>query len=425
MQININMNGLRKSFPSLTHRNYKLFISGQLVSTLGSWMQNIAQPWLVLTLTDSPFLLGLVAAFQTLPVMFLSFLAGSLIDRYPKKIILIVTQTGLAVTALAMGLLTKFSLISYPQIVVLALVFGVLNTIDMPARQSYVMELVGKEDLMNAIALNSSVFNLSRIVGPAIAGILINRVGIAICFIINALSYVPLVIQLIRIDTPTRIHRKAEKKEKILQNMTEGIRYVLGNEKMRVLFSIFFIISLFLINFGLLNPVLAKMDLHSDASGLSLLMTSMGIGALIGALLVILMQWKNPSVKQIFLICLFFSISQVVLSFSGKIIVSSIIMSIVAFFMVLFSTLLNTSLQFESDDTHRGRVMAVYSFVFVGIAPIGSIYAGSLSNWIGARGTYLVSGLIGIMGTLLVSILFYQYQKKRSESRQASEIESA
>ncbi|MCE5223446.1 MFS transporter [bacterium] len=422
--MDIKFSNLKKSFPSLTHRNFKMFLSGQLISTLGSWMQNIAQPWLVLTLTNSPFLLGLVSAFQTLPVMLFSFLAGSFVDLYPKKMILILTQTGLAITALLLGLLTKYNLITYPQILVIALIFGVLNTIDMPARQSYVMELVGKEDLMNAIALNSSVFNLSRIIGPAIAGILINKVGIAICFIINAFSYLPLIIQLIRIDTPVRMPKRQSKPERILKNMMDGLQYVVHNERMRVLFSVFLVMSLFLMNFGLLNPVLAKMDLKSDASGLSFLMTSMGVGALIGALLVILLRWKNPTMKQIFWISFCFSITQILLSFSGRIALSAFIMSFIAFFMVLFSTLCNSSIQMESDDIHRGRVMSVYSFVFVGIAPIGSIYAGALSSWIGARGTYLVSGIIGIICTIIISWIFFKNQKSVSISNQLLTKES-
>jgi len=412
--MNINLDKWQKSFPSLRHRNYKLFISGQFVSSLGSWMQNIAQPWLVLTLTDSPLLLGLVTSFQTMPQMFFSFLAGSVIDRYPKKMILLLTQSGLALTAFVLGVLTYLNWINYYQVLIIALVFGFLNTADMPARQSYVMELVGKEDLMNAIALNSSVFNLSRIIGPAIAGILIQQVGISVCFFLNALSYIPLIVNLIRIDTPIRNPKSTMKKENILKNMMDGIYYVIHNKKMRIIFVLFLLLSLFLINFGLLNPVLAKMDLKSDASGLSLLMTSMGVGALIAALSIILLRWKNPTIKQIFWVALFFSLSQILLSFFGKLIYSAMIMSIIAFFMILFSTLVNTSLQLESDDQHRGRVMSVYTFVFVGVAPIGSIYAGTLANWLGARGTYLISGIIGVIGTGIIMWFFYRVNKKNA-----------
>jgi MFS family permease len=200
----VSMKKISGSFRALHHRNFKLFISGQAISTIGTWMQNIAQPWLVLVLTNNPLLLGVVVSAQTVPQMFLSFYAGVIVDRIPKRRILIITQSCYAILAFTLGFLTSIQHVRYEHVLLVALAFGFLNTIDMPTRQAYMIDLVGREDLMNAIAFNSSIFNLSRIIGPAIAGILIKSTGIAMCFYINAISYIPVVIQLLRIDTTVR-----------------------------------------------------------------------------------------------------------------------------------------------------------------------------------------------------------------------------
>jgi MFS family permease len=406
---------LTGSFRALNHHNFKLFISGQAISTIGTWMQNIAQPWLVLELTNNPLLLGIVVSAQTMPQMILSFYAGVIIDRIPKRRILIITQSCYALLALILGVLTATHMVRYEHVLMVALAFGFLNTIDMPTRQAFMIDLVGKEDLMNAIAFNSTIFNLSRIIGPTIAGILIKTTGIATCFYINAFSYIPVVIQLLRIDTPVRLVKNSQKPKKIWGEMVDGVRYVVANPKMRMVFFLFLIISIFTINFSVLNPVLAKKDFFSDAGGLSLLMTSMGIGALVSALMIIFLGLNKPTMKLILFSSFMLTFFITLIGFTKSIMMAGVSLAFVGFSMILFSTSVNTMLQFESDDIHRGRVMAIYFFVFVGITPLGAMYAGALSKTYGARITYLVSGLIGLIGCMITWLLMSQKSRKSNE----------
>lgn len=406
---------LTGSFRALNHRNFKLFISGQAISTIGTWMQNIAQPWLVLELTNNPLLLGIVVSAQTIPQMVLSFYAGVIIDRIPKRRILIITQSSYALLAFILGVLTATHNVRYEHVLIVALAFGFLNTIDMPTRQAFMIDLVGKDDLMNAIAFNSTIFNLSRIIGPTIAGILIKTTGIATCFYINAISYIPVVIQLLRIDTPVRFAKNSEKPKKIWGEMVDGVKYVIANPKMRMVFFLFLIISIFTINFSVLNPVLAKKDFLSDAGGLSLLMTSMGIGALISALMIIFLGLNKPTMKLILFSSFMLAFFITMIGFTKSIMLAGVSLGFVGFSMILFSTSVNTMLQFESDDLHRGRVMAIYFFVFVGITPLGAMYAGALSKNYGARTTYLISGLIGLIGCIITWLLMSRKSRKTNE----------
>lgn len=402
------------SFRALKHRNFKLFASGQAISVIGTWMQNIAQPWLVLQITNNPLLLGVVVSAQTLPQMIFSFYAGVIVDRISKRRILIITQSLYGFLALTLGVLTSLNIVRFEHVLIVALLFGFLNTIDMPARQAFMVDLVGREDLMNAIAFNSSIFNMARIIGPAIAGILIKKTGIAMCFYINAISYLPVVIQLLRIDTPVKSIKSIEKPEKIWKEMLDGIKYVIANPMMRTIFFLFLIISIFTINFSVLNPVLAKKDFLSDAGGLSLLMTSMGIGALVAALSIIFLNLSTPTFKLILFSSLLLAASITTIGFSKNIYTASLILACTGFSMILFSTSVNTMLQFESDDFHRGRVMSIYFFVFVGITPLGAMYAGILCQRFDARITYMISGIIGLIGCF-ITWFWLQKRKKRAK----------
>jgi MFS family permease len=410
--MNVSIKKMTSSFRALRHRNFNLFISGQAISTIGTWMQNIAQPWLVLEITNNPLLLGVVVSAQTMPQMILSFYAGVIVDRIPKRKILIITQSCYALLAFTLGFLTSMHWVRYEHVLIVALAFGFLNTIDMPTRQAFMIDLVGKEDLMNAIAFNSTIFNVSRIIGPTIAGILIKTTGMAMCFYINAISYIPVVIQLIRIDTPFRKTKSSEKPKKIWNEMIDGIRYVLANPKMRMIFFLFLIISIFTINFSVLNPVLAKKDFLSDAGGLSFLMTSMGAGALVAALTIIFLNLNKSTMKLILVSSFMLAFFITAIGFTKNIMMAGISLSFVGYSMILFSTSVNTMLQLESDDTHRGRVMAIYFFVFVGITPIGAMFAGVLSKIYGARFTYLLSGLIGLMGCF-ITLLWIRLKNRR------------
>ncbi len=245
-------------FPALKHRNFRLFWFGQMISLIGTWMQNIGQDWLVLKLTNSAFLLGVVSALQFLPMLFLSLFAGVVIDRLPKRKILIFTQTSLMVTALALATLTALNAINYWEILVLATIVGFINTIDNPARQSFIIDLVGKEDLMNAISLNSSIFNAARIIGPGIAGVLIGLLGYALCFYLNALSFIAVITGLILIDVKMNKSRAMLKKEDVIADIKEGLLYIKNTPIIFATILMMAVLSTFAINFNVLVPVFAK-----------------------------------------------------------------------------------------------------------------------------------------------------------------------
>ena len=251
---------LQTSFSSLKHRNFRLFWLGQCVSLIGTWMQNIGQSWLVLQLTHSPLKLSIVTMIQFLPMMLFSLYAGTLIDRFSKRKILIFTQISMLLLATALATLTYFNVVQYWHVLILALLLGIVNTIDMPTRQSFFVELVGKEDLMNAIALNSSIFNLARIIGPAIAGILIGLVGIAICFYLNALSFVAVIIGIWMIKVPAQVkseHRFGSIKE-INSDVAEGLRYINSKLIIKVPLLLLALLSLFVMNYNVLLPIFAE-----------------------------------------------------------------------------------------------------------------------------------------------------------------------
>ncbi len=394
---------LGQSFSSLKHRNFKRFILGQSISLIGTWVQNIAKPWLVLELTGSPLLLGITVAAQTFPQMIFTIFAGSLIDHLPKKKILLATQSVFMFLALLLSLLVFTGWVEFWHVLVIALVFGTNSAIDMPARQAYMIELVGRKDLMNAIGINSTIFNLARVVGPSIGGLLIASLGIAACFLINGLTYIAVIYGLILIDAPFKIQVVERINLRLLiHDMVEGIRYVLNKKNMRYIFSLFFFIGIFALNFNVLNPVLAKSDFQMGAAGLSILMACMGAGALTGALMIIFLKTKKAVLNRIFAIAAALSISQIFMGLSPYFWIACIFMASTGLFMVLLSTQVNSTIQLESDDQFRGRVVSFYVFVFVGVAPLGSIYSGSFSSWLGAQATYILSGSIALTATFLV-----------------------
>lgn len=409
-----NLKKFKDSFPALRHRDFQLFFAGQGISLIGTWMQNIAQPWLVLTLTDSPLLLGLVVTFQTLPQMLFSIFVGPLIDRLPKKKILIFTQTSFMILAAILGILTVASVVKYWHVLVIALLFGFLNTIDMPTRQAYMVELVGRDDLMNAIALNSSIFNLARIVGPAVGGILIGLLGVGACFIINAISYLAVIIQLMKIsviglnpDAQINIRLKG-----LLTDIIYGIKYVFSREKMKITVILFCILSIFCMNFSVLIPVFAQNFLKLNSKGFGMLMTAMGVGALLGALFLALSKSSNPKLSTIIFAAFGFSIGEIFMFFAGNFHLAFALLTLIGFFMILFTTFINTTLQLGSEDNVRGRVMSVYSFVFVGVAPIGSMYAGALLSKFNANLAFSICGLIGLIGIFIIGYFLLKRENR-------------
>lgn len=395
---------LSKSFSALKYRNFRLFFFGQCISLIGTWMQNIGQSWLVLQLTKSAVKLSLVATVQFLPMMLFSLFAGTLVDRFPKRKVLIFTQSGLAVLAVILASLTYFNVVQYWHVLVLALMLGIINTIDMPTRQSFFSELVEKKDLMNAIALNSSIFNLARILGPAVAGLLIGLVGIAVCFYLNALSFVAVITSLWLMNTPMHIAAREGRGsvKRIFADIREGLRYIGDRDVIKLPLLLLALISTFVMNFNVLVPVFAQQNMNQNATGYGFLMTCMGIGSFTGAITIAAMSRSGPRLAYLIGGALGMSLFQVVLGFEKSYELACATLFLIGFCSIIFTALVNSTIQLNSADNMRGRVMSVYSLVFGGVTPIGSLYAGNLTEYAGAPGCMMISGLIGIAGVVCI-----------------------
>lgn len=403
---------IRNAFPALTHKNFRYFWFGQCISLIGTWMQTTGQSWLVLTLTDSTLKLGYVSALQFTPMLLFSLFAGVIIDRYPKKKILLITQSMLAVLAASLTILVWSGHIKFWHILILATMLGFVNTIDMPTRQSFMIELVGKEDLMNAIALNSSIFNAARLLGPAVAGILMHRLGFTYCFLLNSLSFIPVIYGIYSINVVEKINNKQNQKEdekkNILVDIKEGLIYIF---KKPLLFRTLFLIAvvgIFAMNYNVLIPPLAKNVLNQNGEGFGLLMSSLGLGSLIGALTVAVKSKGGPKQKTLFSSSIIIAFLLVIMGFSKNFYLSALLLMITGFFNISFSTTANSTMQLNSEDKFRGRVMSVYALVFGGVTPIGSLFSGMISNYYGVSITFIISGLI----TLILTIVILTLRKK-------------
>ncbi len=380
-------------FSSLRHRNFRLFWSGQLVSLIGTWMQNVAQAWLVLELTHSSLKLGIVSALQFLPMLFLSLFTGPFIDYFDKRKIIIGTQAALMTLAFVLSILVWTGTVQYWHVVVLATLLGIVNTIDMPARQAFIIDLVGKEDLMNAIALNSSVFNSARAVGPALAGLLITAAGTAACFFINGLSFLAVLAGLLFMNIESA-SRRAKPVYNVLLDMREAIGYVRATPVVLTTILLVSVVSIFGTNFKVLVPVFAKMELNRDAAAFGLLMSSFGAGALIGSVsLAILSQW-GP--KQILLLGggMGLSVFLMLIGLQRSYALTALLLALAGMSMIIFFGMANTLVQLNTEDRLRGRVMSLYILSFGGLTPFGSMFAGTVAHWIKAPLTFALGGLI-------------------------------
>jgi MFS family permease len=397
---------ITEAFPALEHRNFRLFWLGQMVSLIGTWMQNIGQGWLVLKLTNSSFLLGLISAVQFLPMMLFSLFAGVIVDRFPKRKLILFTQSSFAVTSFILATLTALKVINYWQILILALINGFLNTIDVPARQSFIIDLVGKKDLMNAIALNSAVFNAARIVGPAVAGILIGKLGYAVCFYLNSASFIAVILGLLFITVEGITPKLTNVRTRIIEDLKDGIIYIKNTPIILHTILMIAILSTFSMNFNVLVPVFTKNVLHREATGYGLLMSAMGIGALLGALT---LAWiSERGVKPVYLFGggIGLGIFQILIGVQSSYALTALFLALSGWFMITFTSSANTTIQINSLDEFRGRVMSVYSLVFGGVTPIGSLYAGSLAQRFGSHITFITSGIIATVYSAYVLLKF-------------------
>lgn len=398
-------NNLNNPFIALRHKNFRYYWIGMCVSLIGTWMQNIAQPWLAYSLTSSPLLLSLVGVLQFTPMLLFSLFAGVIVDKFSKKNILMFTQIASFFITLTLAILVWTGSIMYWHILVLAALLGFVNTLDAPARQSFVIELSSKEDLMNAIALNSSVFNIARIIGPAIAGLVMGYAGIAFCFFLNAISFGAVVISLLFIK-PNAVHTKRITTNGILADIKDGLRYIKERDVLSSTLVIVAIIATFAMNFNVLVPVFTKMVLHQEETGFGLLMSMMGVGSFIGAMLIATMSRSGPKRFFMNVLPLFIGILLILEGFINSYLLMGLCLAATGLCFVAFSSTANTTMQLNIDNEYRGRVMSVHSLVFNGSTPVGNLYAGAFANWMGPKVGFAASGIIIII--LLVPLFIYK-----------------
>lgn len=372
---------LPRQLTAFRHRNYRLFFGGQVISLTGTWLQQVAQGWLVLQLTNSALLLGVVGSISALPVLAFSLFAGVAADRYNKRNLIVATQTSAMVLALVMAALIRWDIVTIYHIAAIGFLLGTVNAFDAPTRQSFVIEMVGREDLTNAIALNSAMFNSARIIGPAVAGIVIAAVGIAGAYFLNGISFIAVIIGLLLM----RVNYVAPTvNTSVSQHLKEGLRFIKGNRLVTALLTLTAFVSIFSMSYAVLMPIFARDILKVGAKGLGYLMASTGTGALIGAITLSSLGDFRAKGRLLLTGNLVFCVMLVLFSFSRLMPVSMALLVGAGWGMMTNMALTNTLIQTAVPDQLRGRVMSVYTLMFLGMAPLGSLQAGALAHWLGA-----------------------------------------
>jgi MFS family permease len=402
---------LRAIARALRHRNFRLYFIGQTVSLVGTWMQRIAVGWLVYRLTDSAFLLGVVGFAGQIPIFILAPFAGVLADRWNRHRLLILTQAMAMIQAFVLSCLVISGTVMIWQIIVLSLVLGVVTAFDIPVRQSFVIEMIEeKADLGNAIALNSSMVNAARLLGPSVAGLLIATVGEGVCFLINGFSYMAVIASLIMM----RLAREDVRAQtsRAWHDLMEGLRYVYGFEPIRAIILLLALVSLVGMPYMVLMPVFAKSVLHGGPSALGFLMAASGVGALAGALYLASRQGVLGLGKMIPIAAGVFGVGLLGFSMSRNFFFSLALVTLVGFGQMVQLATSNTLLQTMVDDRQRGRVMGFYTGAFVGMAPVGSLLSGSLAGVIGAPWTLFIGGIACLVGAVIFARKLPQLREK-------------
>lgn len=397
-------------FSSLKVKNFRLYWLGMFVSLTGTWIQSIALSWLIFHLTNSVLLLGLVGFLGLMPIFFLSFIGGVIADRVDKRKILLFTQNAFMLLAFALAILMQLKLITPAQIMLISVLNGIVMAFDAPARQAVVVELAGKEHLLNAIALNSAAFNSARVIGPALASLLILSVGMFGCFYVNGISFIAVIIALLLIKN-NGVSKTNNNKGDVFKDLTKGVRFIINNRIVLVLIILVGVNSLFGIPYVILMPVFANDVLKVGVKGLGMLMSSSGLGALLAALtLARLGNFKQRGKLMIFSFIVF-SIALIAFSLSKIYVLSLAILFVLGWTTVMALSLVNNSLQLLVPDEFRGRVMSAFMFTFAGIMPFGNLLAGVMSQTWGVSLAVTLSGIICLTFFLAVSVRFPQIRR--------------
>ena len=383
-------------FPALRHRNFRLFVAGQGVSLIGTWMQSVAQSWLVYRLSGSRFALGLVAFAGYLPILCLAPAAGVIADRVDRHRLIILTQALAMLLALALGVLVALNAVTVLAVVLVAGCLGAVSAFDIPVRQAFIVEMVGAEDLPNAIALNSSIFNAARVVGPALAGSLVAAVGEAACFFLNAASYLAVLAALLsmRLD---RIRRSGETPAPVLAGFLSGLDYVRREPALRNLLVLLGVVSGLGLQYAILIPVFAKEIFHAGATGYGLLVTAAGIGSVVSALHLAARRYSRAQHRRNLLVGLaMFSIGVLGLTASRRLGLALWFQAIAGYGAIRYLATTNTLLQLLVDERYRGRVMGLHTVMFLGTASAGSLVVGALAQRFGASPAAAFAGSVSL-----------------------------
>jgi MFS family permease len=397
---NNNKSGLRFILRALESRNYRLYFGGQGISLIGTWMQRIAQSWLVYRLTDSVFLLGVVGFSTQIPTFLVAPFAGVLVDNKNRYRILLASQIFAAIQASILAILVLTNAIQVWHIIVLGVVLGIINAFDMPSRQSLIVEMIeNRDDLSNAIALNSTMVNGARLVGPTIAGLLIAAVGEGICFLLNAFSFLAVIAALwaMKLNLPA----VQKKSINLISNLKEGFNYAFGFPPIRAILLLLSLVSIMGMPYVVLMPIFARDILHGGPHTMGFLMGSVGVGALIGAIYLASRKSVIGLTKVIVFASSLFGTGLILFSLSRNLLLSMGMLFLVGMGMMLQMATSNTLLQTLVDDDKRGRVLSFYNMSFFGMAPLGSLLAGSLASKIGTPMTVAAGGISCIIGALI------------------------
>ena len=393
------------AFRALRHRNFRLFFAGQLISLIGTWMQMVAQSWLVLRLSNSAFMLGVVAFAGFMPILMVSLFAGVVVDYVDRRRLILFAQTLMMVSAFALAGLTWTGVARVQHVVILAAINGLVSSFDMPGRQAFLVEMVGREDLPNAIGLNAMIFNGARALGPAIAGLLLAAIGEAGCFFMNGISYLAVIASLLAMDIPTRETRMFG--ATMLQRLREGLTYVWRHRLTFNLLLLIAIVSGFGLQYAVLVPVFARDILHGRAQSYGFLLAAQGVGAVIGAV-VMGSRPPTPATHRQNLIAGLFGLSIAIITFGASpwMWLSLLAQVLVGAGMMSYMATTNTMLQLSVSDELRGRVMSIYVLSFIGLAPLGSLVVGSVGEHGSPQLAVIICGVSSLLcGLYLLRIL--------------------
>ena len=395
------LNSFLSAFPALQNKNYQLYFFGQLISLIGTWLQIVAQGWLVLQLTNSAFLIGLITALSTLPTLFLTLFGGVIVDQFPKKKILLFTQSSAMLLAFILGALTVAKVITVWEIGLIAFLLGSVNAIDSPARQAFVSEMVNKEQLPSAIALNSGIFNAARVIGPSVAGLLIALIGTGGAFLLNAISYIAVLVALLAMRISSTTIRK---KINAIKAIKEGLNYSFTHPIIRTLIIFTGVSSIFGWSYTTIMPVIAKNEFHLGAAGLGYLYAATGLGSLLATVLIAIFSKRVSPLWFIVGGNSLFAISLILFTFTNTLSIALVLLFFAGLGLLSQFAMMNTVIQSLVKSELRGRVMSIYIFMFLGLTPFGNFEVGWLSERVSSGFAIRLGAIIVFLFGLIVFV---------------------